>query len=120
MRQHSQRPQRHSRPWNEAQARRVLEEWRQSGKTLAEFFAEEVAFPRAGLCGGSGFAADAAESAGALTFVPATIHSTSAEAVVRSPNGVHIEIAKAHLARLAPALSGAGPALRPRWIRLPG
>ena len=51
------------------------------------------------------FAAEVAEPARALTFVPARILSTNAEVVVRLPNGVLIEIANASPTWIPPLVS---------------
>ena len=73
----------------------MLEEWKQSGVTIAEFSRRRGLVPERLYLWRKRFAAEAPEPARALTFVPATILSANVEAVVRLPNGVLIEIANA-------------------------
>lgn len=73
----------------------MIEEWRQSGATIAEFSRRRGLVPESLYLWRKRFAAESSDPARALTLVPATILSTNVEAVVRLPNGVLVEIANA-------------------------
>ncbi len=85
----------HSRRWSEEQARRVIDEWKQSGDTIAEFSRKRGLVPERLYLWRKRFAETTASSARPLTLVPATIVSTNADVVVQLPSGVAIEIASA-------------------------
>jgi hypothetical protein len=70
--QRRRRQRQHSRRWNEEHARRVVDEWKQSGDTIAT-----------------------------THVVPATIVSTNAVVIVQLPDRVAIEIANASPAWVA-------------------
>jgi transposase len=57
----------------------VLEEWKQSGVTIAEFSRRRGLVPERLYLWRKRFTAEASEPARALTFVPATILSTNVE-----------------------------------------
>jgi len=73
----------------------VLEEWKQSGVTIAEFSRERGLVPERLYLWRKRFAAEGSEPARALTLVPATIVSRNAELVLRLPNDVTIEVGNA-------------------------
>ena len=83
----------------------MLEEWRESGVTIAEFSRRRGLVPERLYLWRKRFAAEIAEPARALTFVPATVLSTNAEVVVRLPNGVLLEIANASPSWIAAVVS---------------
>ena len=89
------RHRQHSRPWNEGEARGVLDEWKQSGVTIAEFSRKRGLVPERLYLWRKRFAAEGSQPARALTLVPATIVSTNAELVLRLPNEVTIEVGNA-------------------------
>jgi transposase-like protein len=91
--QRSGRRRQHSRPWNEQQARRVLDEWKQSGDTIAEFSRKRGLVPERLYLWRKRFAETTAAPERALALVPATVVSTDADVVMQLPNGVVIEIA---------------------------
>lgn len=73
----------------------MIDEWKQSGDTIAEFSRKRGLVPERLYLWRKRFGEAAASSARPLTLVPATIVSTNADVVVQLPNGVGIEIANA-------------------------
>jgi len=99
--QRRRRHRQHSRRWNEEQVRRVLDEWKQSGDTIAEFSRKRGLVPERLYLWRKRFGETAAPPPRPLTLVPATIVSKNADVVVQLPSGVAIEIASASPAWIA-------------------
>ncbi len=97
----SQQGRHHSRPWNAAEARRVVDEWKQSGVTIAEFARKRGLVPERLYLWRKRFEAEGSKPTRTLTLVPATVVSTTAEVAFRLPNGVAIEVGNASPAWVA-------------------
>ncbi len=85
-----------STEWTESAARQVLDEWRQSGQTIAAFARDrDVSAPR--LYWWRRRLPKAAAVAPALSLVPAKIvmRTDAAAIVIRLPSGIAIEMANA-------------------------
>ena len=83
----------------------MIDEWKQSGDTIAEFSRKRGLVPERLYLWRKRFAETSASAARPLALVPATIVSTNADVVVQLPNGVAIEIANASAAWVAAVLS---------------
>lgn len=83
----------------------MIDEWKQSGDTIAEFSRKRGLVPERLYLWRKRFAEATASPARPLTLVPATIVSTNADVVVQLPNGVAIEIASASPAWVAAVVS---------------
>jgi transposase-like protein len=83
----------------------MIDEWKQSGETIAEFSRKRGLVPERLYLWRKRFEKATASAARPLTLVPATIVSTNADVVVQLPNGVAIEIASASPAWLAAVVS---------------
>lgn len=83
----------------------MIDEWKQSGDTIAEFSRKRGLVPERLYLWRKRFAEPTASPARPLTLVPATIVSTNADVVVQLPNGVAIEIASASPAWVAAVVS---------------
>ena len=83
----------------------MIDEWKQSGDTIAEFSRKRGLVPERLYLWRKRFAETTASPARPLTLVPATIVSTNADVVVQLPNGVAIEIASASPAWVAAVVS---------------
>ena len=79
----------------------MIDEWKQSGDTIAEFSRKRGLVPERLYLWRKRFGEANASPARPLTLVPATIISANADVVVQLPNGVAIEIASASPAWIA-------------------
>lgn len=73
----------------------MIDEWKQSGDTIAEFSRKRGLVPERLYLWRKRFGEATASPARSLTLVRATIVSANADVVVQLPNGVAIEIANA-------------------------
>jgi transposase-like protein len=83
----------------------MIDEWKQSGDTIAEFSRKRGLVPERLYLWRKRFGEATAPPARPLTLVPVTVVSTNADVVVQLPNGVAIEIANASPAWVAAVVS---------------
>ena len=80
------------RPWTEADAQRVLDEWRRSGATLEAFARARGLVPQRIAWWRKRLADRHPPTATALTLIPAAVIGGEPAAVLRLPHGVVLEL----------------------------
>ena len=99
--------------WSEAEGRRVIEAWQQSGENATAFARRHGLRAKRLIYWSKRLAANAIAPAATVSFVPAAVvASDEVVAVIRTPDGIAIELASAtptQIAAVATALARPTP-----------